>query len=51
MGCKTPTIVRRDGDNGECKFVGDAFVDMYMYGMAIADWKRGDRELKHYVCS
>lgn len=51
FGCKTPIVVRQEGDDAEYRFVGDAYVDSYMYGKAIEDWKRGDLELRRYACS
>lgn len=49
LGSKTPVIVRQEGDGCDYRFVGDAYVDGYMNGKAIHDWKHRHLELKHYV--
>lgn len=49
LGCKTPIIIRPEGNNGEYRYVGYAYLDGYMYGRAIDEWKDGRRELRKYV--
>ncbi|KAI1735821.1 heterokaryon incompatibility protein-domain-containing protein [Xylaria scruposa] len=48
LGCKTPIILRSEGNN-EYGLVGDAYVDGYMNGEAVKEWKEGRRELRDYV--
>ncbi|KAI8624574.1 heterokaryon incompatibility protein-domain-containing protein [Xylariaceae sp. FL1651] len=47
LGCSTPVILR-EGGKGDYGFVGDAYVDGYMNGEAIEQWKSGHLKLKHY---
>ncbi|KAF2710666.1 hypothetical protein K504DRAFT_465738 [Pleomassaria siparia CBS 279.74] len=44
LGCSTPIILRREGNHGEWRYVGDVFIDGYMNGEAVKEWKAGDRE-------
>ncbi|KAI0190825.1 heterokaryon incompatibility protein-domain-containing protein [Astrocystis sublimbata] len=48
LGCKTPVILRPDG-NHEYRLVGDAYIDGYMNGVAVKEWRRGIRPLQNYV--
>ncbi|KAI1422657.1 heterokaryon incompatibility protein-domain-containing protein [Xylaria sp. FL1777] len=48
LGCKTPIILRQDGNN-EYRLVGDAYVDGYMTGKAVKEWRDGKRTLENYV--
>ncbi|KAI0467106.1 heterokaryon incompatibility protein-domain-containing protein [Xylaria cf. heliscus] len=48
LGCKTPIILREDGNN-EYRLVGDAYIDGYMTGRAVEEWKKGKRELCDYI--
>lgn len=48
LGCSTPVILRAER-NGEYRFVGDAYVDGYMYGRAVDELGDGRRELRKYV--
>lgn len=48
LGCSTPVILREQ-INGEYRFVGDAYVDGYMYGRAVDELGDGRRELRMYV--
>lgn len=46
IGCRTPIILRKEED-GEYRYVGDAYVDEYMYGKAVRhllEPRRGDRD-------
>jgi len=47
LGCSTPIILR---EYGQCYlYVGDAYVDGYMYGRAIDEWESGQRKLQSFV--
>ncbi|KAI0429274.1 heterokaryon incompatibility protein-domain-containing protein [Xylaria sp. FL1042] len=48
LGCKTPIVLRQDG-NDEYRLVGDAYVDGYMTGKAVKEWRDGKRTLENYV--
>ncbi|CAI4215498.1 unnamed protein product [Parascedosporium putredinis] len=48
LGCYSPVILRPEGQ-GEYRFVGDVYVDGYMKGEAITEWKSGRREVEEYV--
>lgn len=48
LGCSTPVILREER-NGEYRFIGDAYVDGYMYGRAVDELGDGRRELRKYV--
>ncbi|KAI0538215.1 heterokaryon incompatibility protein-domain-containing protein [Xylaria digitata] len=48
LGCRTPIILRPDG-NGEYRLVGDTYLDGYMYGRAVEEWKNGTKKLNTYV--
>jgi hypothetical protein len=47
LGCATPIILRPERDG--YRFVGDVYVDGYMYGEAISHWKSGERVLQKFV--
>ena len=49
LGCRTPIILRPEGHEGEYRFVGDIYVNRYMKGRAIDQWKEGKKELRKYV--
>ncbi|KAF2652979.1 HET-domain-containing protein [Lophiostoma macrostomum CBS 122681] len=49
LGCSTPILLRPDGYQGEYRFVGDVYVDGYMRGEAVEEWKEGKRQLKTFV--
>lgn len=49
LGCYTPVILRPEGERGEYRFVGDVYVDGYMRGRAVNEWKDGRKELKKFV--
>lgn len=49
LGCSTPILLRQEGARGEYRYVGDVYVNGYMYGKAIDQWKSGARELSKYV--
>jgi hypothetical protein len=44
FGCQTPVVVRREGDYWV--YVGDAYVEGYMYGRAINDLDAGRRRIE-----
>ncbi|KAK8034084.1 heterokaryon incompatibility protein-domain-containing protein [Apiospora rasikravindrae] len=45
LGCCTPVILRPEGEYGEYRLVGDCYVDGYMDGEIIREWKEnGGRE-------
>jgi len=48
QGCYSPVILRPEG-HGEYRFVGDVYVDGYMNGEAIEEWKKGRKEMEEYV--
>lgn len=47
LGCSTPIILRKRGDG--YTFIGDAYVDGYMHGRAIDEWKSGIRKVERFV--
>ena len=47
LGCSTPIILRKKG--AEWHYVGDIYVDGYMYGRAIEEFQNGQRQLEHFV--
>ena len=47
LGCSTPVILRKE--DSEYFFVGDVYVDGYMYGKAIDELDAGTRELQTFV--
>ena len=49
LGCSTPVILRPEGGRGEYRFVGDVYLDGYMYGKAVEEWKDQKRQLARYV--
>ena len=49
LGCRTPILLRREGGNGEYRLVGDVYIHGYMRGLAIQQWRAGERKLKKYV--
>ncbi|SPN99070.1 related to heterokaryon incompatibility protein het-6 [Cephalotrichum gorgonifer] len=48
LGCYSPVILRPEG-RGEYIFVGDVYVDGYMYGEAIDELDSGQKEMEEYV--
>lgn len=48
-GCSTPIVLRPEGRSGEYRFVGDAYVDGYMYGRAVQKLDAGDARMEKYV--
>ncbi len=46
LGCSTPIILRKRGEG--YTFIGDVYVDGYMHGKAIDDWKNGRLELETF---
>lgn len=49
LGCSTPILLRQEGTRGEYRYVGDAYVNGYMDGKAIDQWKLGIREVSKYI--
>jgi len=49
LGCSTPILLRLEGTRGEYRFVGDVYINGYMHGKAVDQWKERKRELKKYV--
>jgi hypothetical protein len=49
LGCSTPVLLRLEGAKGEYRFVGDVYINGYMHGRAVDEWKEGKRELKKYI--
>ena len=47
LGCYTLVPLRRSGVE-EWRFAGDVYVDGYMDGRIIEEWKDGKRELAKY---
>jgi hypothetical protein len=48
-GCSTPIIVRKQGNNGEYRFVGDAYIHGYMNGEYIDEWLTGAKGIENFV--
>jgi hypothetical protein len=48
-GCSTPILLRQEGSNGEYRFVGDAYVEGFMYGRAVEPWNDRKQELKKFA--
>jgi hypothetical protein len=46
LGCQLPIVLRREGD--QYTYLGEAFVDNYMYGKAMDELKEGNQELKTF---
>ena len=42
LGCSTPVILREVGAGGEYRFIGDTYLQGFMYGRAVDDWRRGE---------
>lgn len=49
LGCSTPILLRKEGNRGEYRFVGDVYVDGYMHGKAVKDRDDGRRHVERYV--
>lgn len=49
LGCSTPVVLRPEGTQGEFRYIGDVYIESYMYGKAIEQWQTGLRPLKKYV--
>lgn len=49
LGCSTPMVLRPDGD--EYRFVGDVYIQGYMFGKAVEECNNGltDRQVGDYV--
>jgi hypothetical protein len=44
-----PVILRPEGAGNKFRFVGDAYVDEYMDGRAVREWKDCERMLEKYL--
>ncbi|KAF5611565.1 heterokaryon incompatibility het-6, partial [Fusarium subglutinans] len=49
LGCSTPILLRAEGTQGEYRYVGDIYIDGYMFGKAVDQWQAGKRQLKKYI--
>jgi hypothetical protein len=49
LGCSTPILIRPEGRDNEYRYVGDVYIDGFMYGEAIDQWERGNLKLRKYV--
>ncbi|CVK94079.1 related to heterokaryon incompatibility protein het-6 [Fusarium mangiferae] len=49
LGCSTPILLRAEGTQGEYRYVGDVYIDGYMFGKAVDQWQAGKRQLKKYI--
>ncbi|KAI0126374.1 heterokaryon incompatibility protein-domain-containing protein [Xylariales sp. AK1849] len=51
LGCNTPILLRQEGSSGEYRYVGDVYVDGYMHGKAVEQWRSsdGERQVSKYV--
>jgi hypothetical protein len=49
LGCKTPIIIRPEADSNQYRLIGDAYVDKYMDGKAVKEWKSDRKKLISYV--
>lgn len=49
FGCCAPILLRREGSRGEYRLVGDVYIDGYMEGRAIDEWKQGKLSNKRYT--
>lgn len=47
LGCSTPIVLRRQGQ--EYSYIGDIYVDGYMYGAAVEELKSGVRYLQSFI--
>ncbi|KAK7967938.1 heterokaryon incompatibility protein-domain-containing protein [Apiospora aurea] len=50
LGCRTPVVLRAEGEDDEYRLVGDCYVDGCMDGEVIREWKEnGGREPEPFV--
>ncbi|KAK7212773.1 hypothetical protein V2G26_019951 [Clonostachys chloroleuca] len=49
LGCKTPIIIRPEADSNQYRLIGDAYVDKYMDGKAVKEWRSDRKKLISYV--
>lgn len=49
LGCSTPIVLRREGPEGEYRYVGDIYIDQYMHGKAVEQLDKGKAGLHSYV--
>ncbi|KAJ0109379.1 uncharacterized protein J7T55_000304 [Diaporthe amygdali] len=49
LGCSTPVVLRPEGDG--YRFVGDVYINGYMFGRAVEECNKGfmDRQVKTYI--
>lgn len=43
FGCSTPVMLRPEGRRDEYRYIGDVYVDGYMFGEAVGEWEKGER--------
>ncbi|KXH47991.1 hypothetical protein CNYM01_02579 [Colletotrichum nymphaeae SA-01] len=48
FGCSTPIIIRPEGSDGGYRYVGDAYLNGFMYGRAIDQWRKGERKERKF---
>ncbi|KAI0100617.1 heterokaryon incompatibility protein-domain-containing protein [Nemania sp. FL0031] len=49
LGCRTPIIIRKANQQGRFQYVGDVYLDGYMYGKAVDHLNHGDRKIEKFV--
>ncbi|KAG9234733.1 heterokaryon incompatibility protein-domain-containing protein [Amylocarpus encephaloides] len=49
LGCSTPILLRKEGANGEYRFIGDVFVNRWMTGRAIDELNEKKRQVEEFV--
>jgi len=42
FGCSTPVMLRPEGRRDEYRYIGDVYVDGYMFGEAVGEWEKGE---------
>ncbi|KXH43885.1 hypothetical protein CSAL01_01801 [Colletotrichum salicis] len=48
FGCSTPIIIRPEGSDGGYRYVGDTYLNGFMYGRAINQWRKGERKERKF---
>lgn len=49
FGCSTPILLRQEGRKKEYRYVGDVYIDGFMMGEAVEQWRSGQKELRKYL--
>ncbi|KAI0415158.1 heterokaryon incompatibility protein-domain-containing protein [Xylaria grammica] len=50
LGCRTPILIRKEGNKeGRYRFIGDVYLDGYMYGRAMRQLDAGERKVEKFV--